>query len=246
MANRVLFAFCLVASVLTSNLAKAIGSKAGGGWSFGANLGIANVDQADMNTLVKNANSRASGISTSELGSGWDFSGYIGYRFNDTVEFQFRPSYFWQSEEGSGTGGDFNYAVSTLTLAPTFRFYLLEDDTIKFFGNLGIIFGLANGSIEEGSNKVEFSGQDMGYLAGLGAEFCFYGSSHCLSVEGNFRILEIARVKADSSSGDFTSGSPSPPSLTQGTKGEEVELGGDDLSISMTGIIGAIGYVYHY
>lgn len=216
-----------------------------GSWSIGANIGITNADQDDMNTLISRANSRV-GITTSQLGNAWEGNAFISYRLSgSSLALQFRPSFFYQVEEGKDGSASYDYSVTGFTAFPIFRFYMLEDKTMAFFSQVGIGIGFVKGEIKEGNASVKFSGNDLGYLAGLGAEFCFFGGNHCMTVEGNLRILNMERVIADSHSGTFdTSGGN--PSLSQGEKNKEVELDGEDLAVSMSGIIGTIGYTFYF
>lgn len=216
-----------------------------GGWSIGADIGIINSSQTDMNTLISRANTRASGISASQLGNAWEGGGYISYRLSGSMlALQFRPSYFYQSTDGRGGGQSYEYSLNGFTAFPIFRFYMLEDKSMAFYSQVGIGFGFITGKIKEGSAEVKFSGNDMGYLGGLGAEFCFFGGNHCFSVEGNIRILTMERVEADSVSGTFSSGPPA--SLSQAQRGKEVELDDADLGVSMSGIQGLVGYIYYF
>lgn len=219
----------------------------GGGWSLGFNLGITAADQTDLNQLVTRANQRAGGISTGQLGNAWEGNASISYRFSGITAFQFRLGLLYQKTDGSdATGNNYEYGLLGITIFPMFRFYLLEDTMIKFFTQLGLGWGTVSGDIKEASNSVDFSGNGLGYLGGIGAEFCFFSPNHCIALEGNLRILGIERLTASSVSGDFTSGSPNPASLSQAQKGSEVELDGRDLSVTMSGIEGFIGYHFYF
>ena len=110
---------------------------------------------------------------------------------------------------------------------------------------IGIGFGYVDGDVNEGPAEVNFSGSDIGYQVGLGAEFCFGDGSHCMSVEGNYRFLVIDRVTADDFSGtNFDSGSISQPNDT--IRAGEVEFDNKDLQIDLSGVQGLVGYVYHF
>lgn len=209
-----------------------------GSFSLGATLGITANDQGDINELQRRANARAT-ISTSSLGNAWEFAGIFQYRYNGSfLALQLRPTYFFQSEDGTDSGGaKYEYGVSGYTVFPVAKFHMLESDSIKFYSQLGIGYGVASGVIQEDTAKVEFSGGDLGYMAGLGAEFCFL-KSHCVMIEGNYRFLEIDRVTSDSSSGTFASGS-----ISQATG--EVEYDNKDLAVDLSGIQGFVGYIFH-
>lgn len=218
-----------------------------GGWSLGVNLGLTNVDQSDMDLLISRANTREGGISTSSFGSAWNGNVFLGYRFSGTVvAIEFRPSFFYQAKDGTNSsGGAFDYSVLGISLFPLIRFHMLENNYIKFFSHIGIGFGYATGEIKEqgstASGSVDFSGSDMGYMAGLGAQFCFLGGGHCLNIEGNLKVLSIERLTADKASGSFAS-----DSLSQAQKSKEVEIGDRDFGVTMTGIEGMLGYVYWF
>lgn len=210
-----------------------------GTFSLGLSAGITAADQGDLNELQSRANTREGGISTGQLGNAWEFAGIFQYRYNGSfLAVQLKPTFFFQSEDGSNAAGEsFEYGVSGYTIFPTAKFHMLESDFMKFYSQLAIGYGYASGKIKEAGGSVEFSGGDLGYLAGLGAEFCFT-KSHCISVEGNYRFLEIDRVTSDSSSGTFAANS-----ITQANG--EVEYDNRDLKISLSGIQGFVGYIFH-
>lgn len=211
----------------------------GGNFALSGNLGITTSSQSDVNTIIKNTNTAVSGVSTSELGNAWELGGFFQYRTSGSLALQFRPSYFYQKQS---SGSSYEYSVTGFLLFPVMRYYLLEDKFIKFFTNLGIGYGRLSGDIKDGaSDSVSFSGGNLGYMAGLGAEFCFFGGSHCLNLEANFRYLDVDRVVADSGKGSaFTR------TVTQATSGQEVEINGKDLDVNMSGVNMFIGYIYYY
>ncbi|MCB0341459.1 MAG: hypothetical protein H6626_13750 [Pseudobdellovibrionaceae bacterium] len=227
-----------------------------GGWSMGGNLGVTNANQSDMNTLRSRANTRESGISTSDLGNAWEGNFILSYRpSKGSLAFQLRPSFFYQNSDGSNSAGrKFEYGMQGYTVFPVLRWYLLEDKTIKFFSQFGVGWAFASGTIKEdnatsdGAAELDFSGDDMGYLVGLGSEFCFSRGQHCINFEGSFRILPIPRLIADSVSGAFDSSAPygSPDSLSQATSGREVELDETDLSATLSGVQVFLGYLYYF
>ncbi|MCC7403880.1 MAG: outer membrane beta-barrel protein [Bdellovibrionales bacterium] len=237
----------LIVMVVLASTVGAWARGGGGGWSLGANLGITAADQADLDKLVTRSNQRAGGISTGQLGNAWEGNGYISYRFGGMTAMQLRIGFLYQNEDGSDSGGNaYEYGLVGFTLFPMFRFYLLEDNMIKFYTQLGLGWGSVSGDIKEGNNSLEFSGNALGYMGGIGAEFCFWSDSHCFTVEGNLRILGIERLTADSVSGDFLGGSPNPASLSQAQKGKEVEIDGRDLGVTLSGIEGFIGYHFYF
>ncbi len=223
------------------------GGGGGGGWSLGLNLGITAANQEDLDTLITRSNQRAGGISTGKLGNAWEGNGFISYRFGGMTAFQLRLGVLYQSTDGTdNSGNNYDYNLMGFTAFPIFRFYLLEDAVIKFYTQIGLGWGGVTGTIKEGSNSLDFKGNGLGYMGGLGAEFCFISPNHCITVEGNLRILSVERLLASSVSGDFTGGSPSPASLSQAQKSKEVELDGRDLSVTLSGIEGFIGYNFYF
>ncbi|MEO0335584.1 MAG: hypothetical protein AAF202_04290, partial [Pseudomonadota bacterium] len=240
----------VVAAMYSQIALSQYGSSGGGLFSGDFALGIAGgitaTGQGDINELQSRANRRET-ISTSALGNAWEISGYLQYRYaNSFLALQFRPSYFLQTEEGNASNGeDYEYGVSGYTLFPVAKFHMLEDDSIKFFTTVGVGIGYVAGEIIEGPAAVEFSGTDVGYMVGSGAEFCFLGGFHCVSIEGNYRFLVIDRVTADDFSGtNFDDGSITQPNdgFTRG----EVEFDNEDLQIDLSGVQGLVGYVYHF
>lgn len=239
-------ATCFYSSFAFSQYGGGGGGLFSGTFSLGVSGGITATGQGDINELQSRANSRET-ISTSSLGNAWEIAGYIQYRYSGSfLALQLRPAYFLQQEEGNASNGeDYEYGVSGYTIFPMAKFHMLEDESIKFFTTVGVGFGYVSGEIVEGPASVEFSGNDIGYQVGLGAEFCFLGGFHCITVEGNYRFLVIDRVTADDFSGtEFDSGSITQPNTGQ-TAGE-VEFDNKDLRIDLSGVQGLIGYVYHF
>lgn len=230
--NQVLFALLIFFATSFSHAAQ-------GGFSVGGFFGTTSASQTDLNTLISTA--RATGVTTSDISSALEFSGHWTYRFSGMLALQFRPSYFYAKETGkNGLGEKYDYSVTGFTVFPVFRWYLLEDSFIRFFTQLGVGFGFATGNITEGAASTEFSGNNMGYMAGLGAEFCF-SANHCINVEGNFRYLPFERMEADSVTGTFAAGS-----ITTPVKGGEVELNNKDVATTFSGIMGVLGYTYYF
>lgn len=245
--------FIITGLLLSLSATEAFAATGGSGWAFGGVLGLTFANQDGMNTLIKRANTREGGISTSEMNSAYELAGFIEYRFG-LLAMHFRPSFFYQKEDGSKAGGgDFNYMITGYTFFPMLRIYMLENAFIKAFSQFGIGFGMVDGSIEEendagtGQAKVEFSSFNTGYVFGLGFEFCLISANHCFSVEGNYRFLNFSRVVADSGTGGFDDDSGGPnDSLSQGNKGQEIELDANDLEAKLGGVQGLIGYAYHF
>jgi hypothetical protein len=206
-----------------------------GGWSLGGGLGIVNSTQKDMDTVITGT----SGSGASEFGNAWEFQAQIAYRFSGMMGLIFRPSWYMNSEEGSG---GYEYSMNAWTFFPMLRFHLLESQTIKFYSQLGLGIGHVSAEIKEPTPfTAEFSGTQIGYMGGLGAEFCFI-KDHCFFVEGNIRILSVDRMTVDKSSG-----TPANAALiTQFGKGQEFEINGRDFSASLSGIQGFVGYNFYF
>lgn len=204
-----------------------------GGWSIGANLGFINADQTDINNEIEETASGAS-----KFGNAWEGNAHVGYRMSgSSLGISFRPSYFFYSAE-KGTATEFN--LKGFTIFPMLKWYMLEDQTIKFYSQFGIGYGRMSGTIEESGATVDFSGGNLGYQAGLGAEFCFSGS-HCLNVEGSLRFLSVERFNADSVTGTFSG-----TTIDQAVKGEEFEVNGRDFAASMSGVLAMMGYTLYF
>ncbi len=231
----------LMLSLLPSLNAEAKGG--GGGHSLGVVAGSISTEQEHINTLISRANTREGGISTGALNSAYEVGAFYGYRFDGSmIAFQLRPTFFYQSEDGAGASGKFEYSVIGFTFFPSLRLYPLENEFMKFFMQFGLGYGRANSQIKEGPNDVKFAGGAFGTLMGMGAEFCF-SPSHCLSVEGNVRYLVIERNIASSVSGDFTT---SANSVSQAEQKKEVEFDGSDLATRMSGIQFLLGYTFYF
>jgi len=227
-----LLAFGMVAGlVLPTESAWARGKA---GWSLGANLGFINADQKDFNSEIEAVNSGAK-----EFGNAWEFNGHISYRMSGSLALSFRPSYFmYADEDGTNT----KYALSGFTIFPMLKWYMLEDAAIKFYSQFGIGYGRLSGEIESGGGTAEFSGGNLGYMAGLGAEFCFFSGSHCLNVEGGMRFLSVDRFMVDAAGGSFGGQTR----ITQGELDKELEINGRDFAATMSGILGMVGYTLYF
>lgn len=217
--------------------AQAASRGAGGGMAIGLLGGIVNSSQESMNTLITRANLRVGGISTSQMDSAYELGAFFMYRFAGTMyALQLRPSYFYQVQSGTGTGGDFNYGLKGFTIFPMFRLYPMENNYMKFYMQVGMGYGRVSGEISEAGSVAQFNGSGFGTMAGLGAEFCVT-PSNCFSFEGNYRYLTFDRSLVSGSSGGFASGS-----LSQAVAGQELELDGMDVSTRMGGLQFMFGY----
>lgn len=212
-----------------------------GGWSLGMFLGLVNSSQDQMNEIIKRSNTGVNGpVSTSQLSSAYEAAPFLQYRFSGTMfAIQFRPSYFYQKEDGSGSNGSYGMSVTGFTLFPMLRLYPLENDLMKFYMQFGLGYGRVNGEINQGSgNSVKFASGSFGTLFGMGAEFCFT-PDHCLNLEGDYRYLSFERNVVTSSSG-------AAGELSNNTKGQEVEMDNSDLSVRMGGLMFLAGYTMKF
>ena len=236
-----------IVAVTLISTPQAMAAAKGGGYALGIQLGLVTAGQAQMNELIKRANTRESGISTGELNSAYEAAVSMMYRFQGTIfAAQLRPSFFYQNQSGSGNGGAFDYGLTGYSIMPILRLYPLENPFMKFYMQFGLGYGRVSGSIEENNTaapthgKVDFSGGAFGSMAGLGAEFCFR-PQHCISFEGNYRYMNFERLLAGNVSGSFATNS-----LSQATKGQEVELDSADLAVRMGGLMFMAGYNYWF
>ena len=200
-----------------------------GGWTLGANFGIVNAEQKDMDSVIGTGATGAS-----DIGNGLEINGSIGYSFGD-VTMLFRPGYYWVNEEGTGS----EYSMNAISLMPMLRWNLLSNNTITFYTQLGLGWHLMSGEIKDTNGSVEFSGSGIGYAGGLGSEFCFFGD-HCFYLEANLRIAEIDRMSVSDASGALPGG------ISQGGKSQELELNNRDFAASLSGIQGVVGYNLHF
>lgn len=207
----------------------------GGGGGMAGDMGFS-VLMSTTGTEQNRLNSVAAANGSSDLPSATEFIGEFEYRFSRTMfSALFRPSYFTQKASKSCTGGNCEFNLTGYTIFPVFRLYPLENNFIKFFMQAGLGYGSLSGELSNPSASVSFNGGAIGYVGGIGVQFCFT-DSHCMVVEGNMRYLPIERNIASSSSGSFSG-------ISQSTAHMEVEdVNGHDLQTSMGGIQGIIGY----
>ncbi|MCB0369078.1 MAG: hypothetical protein KDD45_06400 [Bdellovibrionales bacterium] len=205
---------------------------------MGFGLSTISSNQKDINSIIDNVNSTQGGVSTKNLTSAYDFFVQYTFRFSGTMfALVFRPSYFTESASGSGvTVGNYEHSLTGFTFFPLMRLYPLENDYIRFFMQFGVGYGYLSGKLTEGSSSMTYSGSNFGGQVGLGADFCF-SPNHCLTLEGNLRYLPIERNVADSVTGTFTN-------LTQAESNREVEYDRNDMTTTMSGIQGVLGYTY--
>jgi len=231
-------------SAQDANAQRRFGSSRGltGDMALGIGISTVSAGQDDLNGAIDDAVSQRS-ASTKNLGNAWEFYANWSYRFSGTMyAFVFRPSYFTQKTEGSGTGGSYDYSLTGFTVFPIFRIYPLENSFIKFYMQTGLGYGSLNGSITAGDKSLDFKGSAFGAMGGIGVDFCFT-DAHCLTVEGNLRYMPIERNIT--SGGNCTTGSDI-PGISQCGGSSEVERGNSDLRTTMSGVQGLIGYTMNF
>ena len=81
--------------------------------------------------------------------------------------------------------------------------------------------------------------EDIKLVNPLHPEICF-AKVHCVTMEGNYRILPINRSTVNSLSGTKRAGSI----VTQDTSGKEFEINDTDFASTMTGVQAIVGYSY--
>lgn len=240
--STVILTFLFILLSATQAFAKSSGGGASlsGDSSFEFGLAISNASQDAVNDMIKYANSNTSGgISTSSLTSGYEFSvSYVMRIKSSMFALILRPSYFTQSQTGSGSGGSFDYKLTGYTIFPMLRLIPLENNFIKFFMQTGVGYGKLSADVTEASNSISFSGDNFGGILGLGVDFCFTATS-CLTIEGNARYLPIPRNLVSSKTGSFGS-------LTRSGVGGEIEANSNDLATTLSGIQGMIAYTLNF
>lgn len=215
----------------------------GGDKSFGIGFSTISSDQTDMNNLISAARDSAT-ATTKDLGSAYDIWANFVYRFAaSSYAFVFRPSYFIQETDGSGPAGSYDYSLKGYTIMPMIRIYPLENSFIRFYMQGGLGYGNLEGSIKAGAFNQDFKGQAFGAIGGIGAEFCFT-DTHCLTVEGNLRYLPIERNV--STGGNCTTAGDIPGLSQCGASGVEIERNNKDLSTTMSGVQGVVGYSMYF
>lgn len=214
-----------------------------GDMAIGIGLSTVSAGQDDMNKLIDTAVT-GNGASTKNLGSAWEVYANWTYRFSGTAySLVFRPSYFTQTTDGSGTGGNYDYKLTGFTVFPIFRLHPLENDFIKFYMQAGLGYGTLNGDISAGAHNLQFKGSAFGVMGGIGVDFCFT-YNHCLNVEGNLRYMPIERNLV---TGGSCSASGDIPGVSQCGNGNEVEtMTGKDLGTTMSGVQGVVGYTMRF
>lgn len=223
--------FAVLISVIFSHHAMA--QKASGSHSLGFGIGFLSPDQSDLNQIISTKN--AGGTSIDKLGSGYEFQANYQYRFKGTMfALQFRPSYITQNSGGSG----YKFDLTGFTVFPMFKLYPLENDFIRFFMQTGVGYGNLSGKINAPNGSVSFSAGAFGAQVGLGADFCFFGGSHCFGVEGNLRYLPFPRNLVSDSSGTPDGWDP--------VTGNELENNNSDVGTTLSGIQGIATYRFNF
>ncbi len=218
------------------------GAFAGGAVSIGAGFALSTAEQTGINSMVDAAKAAANS-SASKLSTGTEYLGYATFRFaNGFTAIQIRPSYFTQSSSGSGSDGSHSYDLTGFTIFPLARLIPLSNELIDFYIQGGLGYGKLEGSVQNASRQVKFSGSAFGMQVGLGAEFCFI-PQHCFNLEGNYRYLPINRNIASSGTGPGNL----PYGTTQANSGSELEdANGQDIPTTLTGIQGLISYTFNF
>ncbi|MBF0298099.1 MAG: hypothetical protein HQK51_05225 [Oligoflexia bacterium] len=223
----------------------ALVSQQTGTTSLGLIGGVTRSQQNDLNALRTRANARANGISTGTLEGGWEGGVILQKRVpNSVVAFQFRPSFFYQKEKGTGgTGtiyeGSYEYGTSGYTIAALIKLYPLESNFIRLFFQAGVVWGKLTTQITESTFDVEAKGSNLGYVGGLGVEFCML--PHCLILEAGARVLFLERNIVS-----LAKGIPAGDSITQYEKDQELEYDHKDLQTNMSGVQTFVGYTVSF
>ncbi len=237
----------LTASALFIQDANAARSSSGGTGFFGGDNSIGfggstvSAGQNDLNSIIDSAHASAN-ANTKNLGAAYEF--YVNWIHKiamTSYAVVLRPSYFMQSEKGTGTGGSFDYSLSGFAVFPIFRIYPLENDFIHFFMQAGVGYGSLSGDITAASSTLTFQGNSFGAMGGIGVDFCFT-PSHCITIEGNLRYLPIERNI--STGGTCSNGSI--PGVSQCGGTTEVETSSTDLRTTMSGVQGLLGYTFNF
>ncbi|MBF0359715.1 MAG: hypothetical protein HQK49_01820 [Oligoflexia bacterium] len=220
-------------------------SQASGTTSLGFIGGVTGSKQNDLNALRTRANARANGISTGTIEGGWEGALIIQKRIPASiVAFQFRPSFFYQKEKGTGGTasiyeGSYEYGTNGYTIAGLVKLYPLENNFIRLFFQAGIVWGKLTTKIIESTFNIEAKGSNLGYVGGLGVEFCML--PHCIILEAGARVLFLERNIVSSSNG-----TPAADSITQYEKDQELEYDQKDLQTNMSGVQTFVGYTISF
>jgi outer membrane protein W len=233
----------LLASILATS-APAHAAKGGsGGFELGFVGGVTSTTQDYLNLAQSRANVSAGGISTPSLTSAYEAGLQMGYRFNGSIfAILLRPTFFYQKAAGGNAAGDYNYGVTGFTVFPMLRLIPLENSFMRFFMQIGLGYGRATTTVKELDNELTAVGNSFGAQVGLGSEFCFT-AAHCMSVEMNYRYLNMERnIVSDSTEGTgFNSAR-----WSQTGKNKELEADNDDVTIRMGGLQFLLGYAMHF
>jgi hypothetical protein len=197
----------------------------GSGHSIEIGVGLATATQDDINSWITT-------VGGQQLSSGYEFSFTYLYRFSGSIYgIAFRPGYLSLSNSGTGSA-----TMTGMTFMPIIRFYPLENNFIKFFMQIGMGFGTLSGKLSNGGQSSDFTGSAFGGQVGLGADFCFT-DSNCMTIEGGFRYLPIARSTTTNCTGALGGGM---------TCGNELERNSLDAQNSLSGIQGMLAYTLKF
>jgi hypothetical protein len=210
-------------------------------FSFGVVGGTTKSEQKHLNALRNRANSRGS-ISTGELSSAWEGGLFIEWK-GPIFGLQLRPTYFTQSEDGTGgtapDNGTYKYATSGQTFGALFKLYPLSNKDMRMYLQTGIVWGSLKTEIQEATYNAKASGSNLGYQ--IGAGFDLLWGAHKVFLEVGWRYLNIETNIVDS-----TSGTPASDSVSQTTKNNELEFDNKNLSTNMSGTQLFLGYGYSF
>jgi hypothetical protein len=212
--------------------------------SVGGYFGTVGAEQSDHNDLMDRANTRAGGTPNSKLDSAYEISAYFQYRIDGSIwAFQFRPSFMWQGETGSGgTGaleGDYEYATIGIVAAGLVKIYALESNYLRLYFTGGLNYGRTSTTIQEADFKAKAAGSNLGFQFATGLEVTL--GSHGFLLEAGVRKLAIERSLVSSSSGTAEA-----DSVSQATEGDELEFDNVDFGSTLSGVQIQIGYAYYF
>lgn len=214
---------------LTLGLSQVVNAQRITGHSLGFSLGLTGPTQTDVNSWVTSL----AQVGTQSLSGGYEFLFDYQYRFSRSMfSLLFRPSYITQS----ASGGDVKTSLTSFNMFPMLRMTPLENSFLQFFLQVGVGYGTASLSLQNGGVSGSYSSSNFGAIAGLGANFCFT-ANHCMVVEGNFRYLPMPRLTGNAN-GNLGG------NVTQSTG--ELEKDNVDLSVSLSGVQGLIGYRFNF
>lgn len=228
---------CILSFVLASHASAATVQKYSDSMSLGAGFIYIDSKQLDMNGAIDDANSIGAGVPN--LGHAWEFyaqwTTLIQY---SNLTLIIRPSYFEQSSHNGST----LYKLSGTTIFPIVRMHVTDLPGMNLFIQGGVGYGQLNGEIDINNKTLNFSGNGLGVVAGVGADTCM-NDRHCFNLELNLRNLSIPR---NTSAGGNCVNNGDIPGITRCYVDSEVERNYSDLKTNMSGTQMLLGYFYRY